>query len=189
MATIDMRKIPLIDGTEKKYGFTDKIKDNIKNSSIYQRVSTGLTFGLSLAYELYWMSKFREIDDYFRGPNSDGEIHLSRSVKNIDLLPVPKVELLGVDEHPSRELTEVTGIDATIYKIASNPLFAVGFVIGTVGLATLGAYWLGGKILPKKEKVKEVKPDISDILEKIEPVDISDIIDVPVSGLEMEVDA
>ena len=189
MATIGMKKIPSIDGTQEKYGFTNKIKDNIKNSSIYQRISAGLTFGISLASELYWLHEFNKVKDAYYGPTEDGSVYISPSIKSVDLLPIPKVEPLGPREPRSLVSSEVTGIDAEIYKIASNPLFAAGFMIGTVGLVTLGAYWLGGKILPKKEKVEEVKPDISDILDKIEQPDISDIIDVPAGRLEMEVDA
>ena len=179
--------------TGKKSGFTDRIKSNIKNSSVYQRVSAGLTAGLSLAYELYWMSKFREIDGYL-GANSDGKVSIvDPSVKSIELLPIPSRELLPRDTPRSRELTEVTGIDAIIYKIAINPILAAGFMIGTVSLATVGAYWLGGKILPKKEKEikpyvsKEFKPDISAILDRIEPVDMDEILSE--SDLEMELEA
>ena len=176
--------------TGKKSGFTDKIKNNIKNSSVYQRVSAGLTAGLSLAYELYWMSKFNEIEGIM-GKGEDGKIYLSRGTESVDLTGgkygMPTYEPLSGPR--PRELTEVTGLDAGLYKIAVDPILAAGFMIGTVGLATVVAYWLGGKILPKKEKVEEIKPDISDILDKIEQPDISDIIDVPASGLEMEVDA
>ena len=65
-----------LERTEKNYGFTDRIKDNIKNSSIYQRVSAGLTAGLSLAYELYWMSEFNKIKGNFSGPTESGNIYI-----------------------------------------------------------------------------------------------------------------
>ena len=77
--------------------------------------------------------------------------------------------------------------------IYMDPLVADGLMIGTaigVGGIVYGLFTLGRKAYNKVTgKTKEIEPDISDILDKIEPVDISDIIDVPASELEMEVDA
>ena len=86
-------------------------------------------------------------------------IYKNEYISNVDFFPIPEVELVLRGTPAPRELQELTGIDAIIYKIAINPILAAGFMIGTVGLATVVAYWLGGKILPKKEKVEETEPD------------------------------
>ena len=65
-------------------------------------------------------------------------------------------------------------------------LISLGTGIGVYKGVKKALDWYSNRKAPK---VEEIEPDISDILDKIEPLDISDILDDSASGLEMEVDA
>lgn len=162
--------------------YTDAyIKNDLKDKSIVDKFFGLIAFGSTLAYEIKWWKEFDKIEGNMKGPTSEGQVFLEPGVRDVDLTGgkygMPTVEYIPGDQTVSRELTELTGLDAELYKIAVDPVKAAIFVALTVGAATVAGYYLPRAV--KKIKglfsKKEIKPDISSILDRIEHLDGSDI--------------